>query len=427
MQILGWFRFCGRVTFSLFHSHPPLSSMPFPLPSYSPSSIKGLALVTAVKDLLSKGAIEQVSPGPGFYSRLFITPKVTGGWQLVIDLSCLNRFVRLAHLRMETAHSVLQSIRSGDWMISLDLQDAYLQVPVHPQSRRYLRFCLGDQVYQFRVLCFGLSSAPQVFTRVMAPVFSVMHRSGFRILRYLDDWLVLWILPAGDHSGEGLPSRFMCRAQDSRQLAQELPHAFSALGLPGDDSSVFSFEGFSDSGPGAEGSLSRRRILLLSRAASQSLAFPVRGDVLPVHPHSGLQAPDAVTPATSSGVSPSGFSDSVSLLGRLLPEGSSVVVRSIPSRGRGGLTPSTSGALLYTDASDRVGERLSAQTISPAGGLTMFHSFPSTTASFWLSSLPFGVFSISSRARRCLWSQTTRRLCHTSAGRAARARPRSTQ
>ena len=92
---------------------------------------------------------------------------------------------------METAQSVLQSIRSGDWMISLDLQDAYLQVPVHPQSKRYLRFCLGDQVYQFCVLCFGLSSAPQVFTRVMAPVSSVMHHSGFRILRYLDDWLVL--------------------------------------------------------------------------------------------------------------------------------------------------------------------------------------------------------------------------------------------
>ena len=153
-----------------------------------------------------------------------------------------------------------------------------------------------------------------------------------------------WILPAGDHEGEGLPSRFMCRARDSCQLAQELPHAFSALGLPGNDSSVFSFEVFSDSDPGAEGSLSRRRILLLSHAASQSLALRVRGDVLPDHPHSGLQVPDAVTPATSSGVSPSGFSDSVSLLGRLLPEGSSVVVQSVPSRGRGGLIPSTSGA-----------------------------------------------------------------------------------
>ena len=37
----------------------------------------------------------------------------------------------------------------------------------------------------------GLSSAPQVFTPVMAPISSIMHRHGFRILRYLDDWLVL--------------------------------------------------------------------------------------------------------------------------------------------------------------------------------------------------------------------------------------------
>ena len=80
---------------------------------------------------------------------------------------------------------------SGDWMVSLDLQDAYLQVPVHPASRRYLRFCVGDVVYQLRALCFGFSSAPQVFTRIMAPVSSVMHRHRFCLLRYLDDWLVL--------------------------------------------------------------------------------------------------------------------------------------------------------------------------------------------------------------------------------------------
>ena len=76
-------------------------------------------------------------------------------------------------------------------MVSLDLQDAYLQVPVHLDSRRYLRFCIGPHTYQFRALCFGLSSAPQAFTRVMAPISSIMHRHGFRILRYLDDWLVL--------------------------------------------------------------------------------------------------------------------------------------------------------------------------------------------------------------------------------------------
>ena len=50
---------------------------------------------------------------------------------------------------------------------------------------------MGDAVFQFTTPCFGLSSAPQVFTRVMAPISSIMHRHGFRLLRYLDDWLVL--------------------------------------------------------------------------------------------------------------------------------------------------------------------------------------------------------------------------------------------
>ena len=76
-------------------------------------------------------------------------------------------------------------------MVSLDLQDAYLQVPVHPSSRCYLRFCVGDMVYQFSALCFGLLTAQQTFTRVMAPISSIMHRFGFRILRYLDDGLIL--------------------------------------------------------------------------------------------------------------------------------------------------------------------------------------------------------------------------------------------
>ena len=132
-----------------------------------------------------KGAIELASSEPSFYSRLFVTPKVTGSRRPVVD------FVHLSHFCMETSLSVLHSLRPGDWMISIDLQDAYLQVQVHPESRRYLRFCLGHQTFQFRVLCFGLSSAPQVFMHVMAPISSIMHRFGHRILRYLDNWLVL--------------------------------------------------------------------------------------------------------------------------------------------------------------------------------------------------------------------------------------------
>ena len=50
---------------------------------------------------------------------------------------------------------------------------------------------MGGVPYQFRVLCFGLATALQVFTRLMAPISAILHRYGIRILRYLDDWLIL--------------------------------------------------------------------------------------------------------------------------------------------------------------------------------------------------------------------------------------------
>ena len=92
--------------------------------------------------------------------------------------------------KMETLQSTLLSVRRGDWMVSIDLKDAYLQVPIHPESRKYLRFMAFDKVYQFKVLCFGLSTAPQVFTRVMAPVSAILHSLSIRLQRYLDDWLI---------------------------------------------------------------------------------------------------------------------------------------------------------------------------------------------------------------------------------------------
>ena len=63
-------------------------------------------------------------------------------------------------------------------------------MPVHPASRHFLRFMFRDTVYRFKALCFGLSTAPQVFTWVMAPVSAILHSLGICMRRYLDDWLV---------------------------------------------------------------------------------------------------------------------------------------------------------------------------------------------------------------------------------------------
>ena len=174
-----------------FWRAPTLSGEPIPFSAYCTNSIRGKALEQEVESLLQKGAIELTPlPSLGYYSRLFVVMKASGSWRPVIDLSLLNLRVLKTPFKMETIQSTLLSVRRGDWMVSIDLKDAYLQVPIHPDSRKYLRFMAFNKVYQFKVLCFGLSTAPQVFTRVMAPVSAILHTLGIRLRRYLDDWLI---------------------------------------------------------------------------------------------------------------------------------------------------------------------------------------------------------------------------------------------
>ena len=173
-------------------SPPPLARTPVSFPTHRAGSPRAQALRQEVEAMLAKGALEIArDPGPGFYSRLFLVEKATGGWRPVIDLSHLNDFVQLTPFKMETVASVLLSVREGDFLASLDLKDAYFQIPIHGSSKKLLRFMSEGTVYQFKALCFGLSTAPQVFTRVFAAVSAWAHARGIRLLRYLDDWLVL--------------------------------------------------------------------------------------------------------------------------------------------------------------------------------------------------------------------------------------------
>ena len=170
---------------------PPLSPTPIILDLYSPQSVKGRALEEEIQALRRKGAVEPAPPTRGFFSRVFVVTKATGGWRPIIDLSTLNLDVDWTPFQMETSQTVLRAVRRNDWMVSIDLKDTYLQIQIHPASRRYLRFTAGGKTWQLRVLCFGLSTAPQVFTRVMAPVSGFLYQLGIRMLRYLDDWLIL--------------------------------------------------------------------------------------------------------------------------------------------------------------------------------------------------------------------------------------------
>ena len=73
---------------------------------------------------------------------------------------------------------------------SRDLCDAYFHIPIHNRSRKFLRFHFQNQIYQFRALPFGLSTAPMEFTCVVTEVKLMAQSQDKRIHQYLDDWLI---------------------------------------------------------------------------------------------------------------------------------------------------------------------------------------------------------------------------------------------
>ena len=145
-----------------------------------------------IEKLLLKGAIQLVSPSNGqFVSRLFLVPKKTGDLRPVINLRPLNKFIIRKHFKMENLQNVTQLVRKGDYMVTIDLKDAYFSIPIHQSHRKFLRFSWRNQLFQFAALPFGLTSAPRVFTKVLKPVIASMRQRGIRCLIYIDDLIIV--------------------------------------------------------------------------------------------------------------------------------------------------------------------------------------------------------------------------------------------
>ena len=151
-------------------------------------SLGHLYPVSLVKECYRKGGKRKISrvlqsPVPSTQASL---PR----WRPVIDLSRLNTFLHVEKFKMETPESIRTSLVPGEWVSSIDLSDAYLHIPIHPNSRKYLRFCYKAQVFQFTSLPFGLATAPQVFTMIVKEVKLMALSRALRIHQYLDDWLI---------------------------------------------------------------------------------------------------------------------------------------------------------------------------------------------------------------------------------------------
>ena len=161
-----------------------------PTPRTPPHVRAGMA--AEITALLNKGVIEPMADHPRVcLSPVFLVPKRSGNFRLILNLKRINRYIGSVHFRMETLASILPYLNPGDWTVSIDLKDAYHHVPIAAQSRDLLGFTFNGRVYRFKALPFGLKPAPRIFTRLVGCVAAFLRQRSLRIYCYLDDWLLV--------------------------------------------------------------------------------------------------------------------------------------------------------------------------------------------------------------------------------------------
>ena len=103
---------------------------------------RNLDLLEALHQLTKKNAVELVQnrTSLGFYNRVFLVPKPNNKWRPILDLSSFNLFLKAEKFKMETPETIRTSLQAGEWVTSIDFKDAYFHIPIHNQSRKYLRF-----------------------------------------------------------------------------------------------------------------------------------------------------------------------------------------------------------------------------------------------------------------------------------------------
>ena len=87
---------------------------------------------------------------------------------------------------MESLQNVLELIRPGVYMASIDLKDAFYSVPVHKNHQAYLTFFV-EEYLKFVCMPNGYGPAMQIFTKISKIPFSILREKGFLSVVYVDD------------------------------------------------------------------------------------------------------------------------------------------------------------------------------------------------------------------------------------------------
>ena len=157
-----------------------------------------VVLDSEVEDAVDAGALfpvpsHVIEQETTVVSGYFAIPKPSspGQFRPIIDLRFVNKFIVKKKFKMTKYSDVAGHLTSRCFMVTVDLTKAYFAVPIRSKLWRFLRICWRSIYYEFKTLCFGLTSAPRIFTKITrGALFFMRSVWQISILAYIDDFII---------------------------------------------------------------------------------------------------------------------------------------------------------------------------------------------------------------------------------------------
>ena len=173
-----------------------------------------------INKFLELGILKRSSLQTGDYvSNLFARlKKEPGRVRLIANLKSLNEWVKFVHFKMEGVEDVINLMRPGMYMVSIDFTSSFYSISVDPRFRKYLKVIALGEVLEFQALPMGYGRSPLIFCKLLkVPLAYLRQQFGYTNCAFVDD---IWM-------GEDTIPEIQENAKDSMVLLDSLGYTIN--------------------------------------------------------------------------------------------------------------------------------------------------------------------------------------------------------